>query len=405
MTTLQTLPMVFVLTGLVFYVVLGGADFGAGLWQLTAGRGEAAERIRDHAHHSMGPVWEANHVWLIFALTVLWTGYPRMFGSIASTLSIPFFVAAVGIVLRGGAYALRSGTRSPRERRAQETTLAVSSILTPAAMGLVVGAIAAGRVPAGNAAGDLVTSWLSPLPILVAMIAVAFSGYLAAVFLSGDAARRGDGDLEARFRARALGAGAVAGAAAAAGIAVMRSDAPHLYAELVGGRALPALAVSAAAGIATLVLVSRHRYEPARYSAAAAVAAVVAGWGLAQEPLLLPGLTIEQAAAPRDTLVALTIAVVAGGVVVFPALALLFRLALGGALRPGGTPSPERAGGGTAAAPGAVGRAAVACLLGGAGLLVIGEAGWTHAIGAGALLVFIALGARALIPADPPREA
>ncbi len=405
MTVLEALPAVFVLAGLVFYAVLGGADFGAGLWQLTAGRGPAAERIRDHAHHSMGPVWEANHVWLIFALTVLWTGYPRMFGSIASTLTIPFFVAAVGIVLRGGAYALRSGTRSPRERRAQETVLAVSSILTPAAMGLIVGAIAGGRVPVGNAAGDLVTSWLDPLPILVALISVAFAGYLAAVFLSGDAARRGDAGLEARFRVRALGSGAAAGAAAAAGLVALRNDAPHLYDELVRGRALPALAVSAVAGIATLVLVHRRRYEPARYSAAAAVAAVVAGWGLAQEPLLLPGLTIEQAAAPRDTLIALSIAVVAGGVVVFPALALLFRLALGGALRPGGPSAREPLDGGTAAAAGIVGRSAVACLLGGAGILVLGDAGWTHAVGAGALLAFVVLGARVLIPVEPPRDA
>src|SRR5436190_18572153 len=133
---LNTLPIVFVLAGLVFYVVLGGADFGAGLWQLLAGRGAPAQRIRDHAHHAMGPVWEANHVWLIFVLTVLWTGYPTVFASIASTLSIPFFVAAIGIILRGGAYALRPGTRTAREHR-----------LHRALLGMTVGASAGGRVP------------------------------------------------------------------------------------------------------------------------------------------------------------------------------------------------------------------------------------------------------------------
>lgn len=398
---LQALPMVFVLTGLAFYIVLGGADFGAGLWQLVAGRGERARRIRAHAHHSMGPVWETNHVWLIFALTVLWTGYPQMFGSIASTLSIPFFVAALGIVLRGGAYALRSGTSSPRERRAQELALAISSILTPAAMGLIVGAIAGGRVPVGNAAGDLVTSWLNPLSILIGTIAVAFSGYLAAVFLSADAVRRGETDLETWFRARALASGAVAGAAAAAGLVALRHDAPRLYDELVSGRALPALIASAAAGVATLALVYRRRYEPGRYSAAVAVAAVVAGWGLAQAPTLLPGLTIEQAAAPRNTLIALTIAVIAGGIVLFPALGLLFRLLLAGALEPGESPgSPEGPGRVSGAAARAAGRGAIACLVLGTGFLVLGDAGWAHSIGACALLAFVVLGTRALIPID-----
>jgi cytochrome d ubiquinol oxidase subunit II len=188
---LDTLPIVFVLTGLVLYVVLGGADFGAGLWQLLAGRGAPAQRIRDHAHHAMGPVWEANHVWLIFVITVLWTAYPHVFASIASTLSIPFFLAAIGIILRGGAYALRPGTRTGREQRTVETVLSVSSILAPFALGMMVGSIAGGRVPIGNAAGDLVTSWWNPLSVTIGLIAVAFSAYLAAVFLSGDAVRRG----------------------------------------------------------------------------------------------------------------------------------------------------------------------------------------------------------------------
>src|ERR1700730_1535411 len=115
---LYALPLVFALVGLALYTVLGGADFGAGIWQLTAGRGRDAERIRDHAHHAMGPVWEANHVWLIFVLTVTWTAYPVAFGSIASTLSVPLFIAAVGIILRGAAYALRSGPTSAKETRA-----------------------------------------------------------------------------------------------------------------------------------------------------------------------------------------------------------------------------------------------------------------------------------------------
>ena len=151
---LQTLPLVFALAGLVFYVVLGGADFGAGLWQLTAGRGPRSDRLRDHTHHAMGPVWEANHVWLIFVLTVTWTAYPQVFASIASTLSVPLFVAAIGIILRGGAYTLRPGMRSTRERRAVETVFSASSILTPFALGAMLGGVAAGKAQRGITARD-----------------------------------------------------------------------------------------------------------------------------------------------------------------------------------------------------------------------------------------------------------
>jgi cytochrome bd ubiquinol oxidase subunit II len=395
---LDTLPIVFVLAGLAFYVVLGGADFGAGLWQLLAGRGAPAQRIRDHAHHAMGPVWEANHVWLIFVITVLWTGYPRVFASIASTLSIPFFVAAIGIILRGGAYALRPGTRTAREQRTLETVLSVSSIMAPLALGMTVGAIAGGRVPVGNAAGDLVTSWLNPLSITIGLISVAFSAYLAAVFLSGDAVRRGEAGLAERFRARALASGVVAGVAAVAGVIALRRDAHGLYHELVFGRARPALIVSAAAGMATVGLVRRRRYEPARYTAALAVAAVIAGWALAQAPDLLPGYTIERAAAHDNTMIALIVAVIAGGIILFPSLAVLFRLTLAGQLSPGeaasdapGEGRPPATGGGRAA------RGAVACLVVALGFLTVADAAWAHAVGVAALFGFAILGAAALI--------
>jgi cytochrome bd ubiquinol oxidase subunit II len=401
-TLLQTLPIVFVLTGLVFYVVLGGADFGAGFWQLIGARGDdEGKRIRDHAHHAMGPVWEANHVWLIFVITVLWTAYSEVFGSIASTLSIPFFVAAIGIILRGGAYALRSGTRGIREQRRVETVLSLSSILTPFALGLMVGGIAAGRVPVGNAAGDLVTSWLNPLAITVGLIAVAFSAYLAAVFLAADAVRHDDAEMEQAFRTRALISGVVAGLVAAAGLIPLHADAPHLFHELVAGQALPAAVVSVVAGGAALLLVFRRRYEPARYTAALAVAAVIAGWALGQSPYLLPGLTIEHAAAPRNTLIAVVVAVVAGGIILFPSLVVLFRLTLGGSLAAGESAADapvERH-----PVPGAgslVGRSAVALLVIGLGFLTLANPGWAHAIGACALLAFAALATRALISDD-----
>ena len=170
---LYDLPLAFALVGLALYTVLGGADFGAGFWQLLAGKGEQADEIRDHAHQAMAPVWEANHVWLIFVLTVTWTAYPAAFGSIASTLSVPLFVAGIGIVLRGGAYALRAGTATPGEQRRIDTVVALSSVLTPFALGTVIGGIASGRVQVGNPGGSLASSWLNPTSITIGLLAVA----------------------------------------------------------------------------------------------------------------------------------------------------------------------------------------------------------------------------------------
>src|SRR5689334_24420154 len=136
---LQVLPLVFALAGLALYVVLAGADFGAGMWMVLAGGGERGERIREHAHHSMAPVWEANHVWLIFVLTVVWTAYPTAFGSIASTLCVALLIAGVGIIFRGAAYALRSGASSLREQSAIDTGFGISSVITPFALGAAIG--------------------------------------------------------------------------------------------------------------------------------------------------------------------------------------------------------------------------------------------------------------------------
>jgi cytochrome d ubiquinol oxidase subunit II len=400
---LAELPLVFALAGLIFYIVLGGADFGAGFWQLTAGEAPRSGSVRDHAHHAMGPVWEANHVWLVFVLTVTWTAYPVAFGSIASTLSIPLFIAGIGIIFRGTAYALRSGTGSRRERRTIETVFAASSILTPFALGTVVGGIASLRVPVGNAAGDLVTSWLNPTSIAIGALAVTTSAYTAAVFLSGDAARTGDDDLELRFRRRALASGIAAGVAAFAALVVLAEDAHALYHRLVAGRGLPALVASIAAGCVTLALVYRRRYEPARFSAAIAVAAIVTGWGLAQAPVLLRGLTVEEAAAPHDTLVAVTVAVLAGAVILFPSLALLFRLVLGGAFEREHVAEAAPAEGRAllaASARGLLARIAVGCLVMGVGFTTIADSGWAHAIGVPALLAFVAVGFPAALPPD-----
>jgi cytochrome bd ubiquinol oxidase subunit II len=386
---LDALPLVFVLIGGALYVALGGADLGAGLWQLAGGRDS---EVRDFAHAAMAPVWEANHVWLIFVLTVFWTAYPSAFGSIASTLAVPFFIALLGLVFRGAAYALRGGALTPRESGRIDTTFAFSSILVPFALGAALGGIATDRVPVGNAAGSLWSSWLNITSIFIGFIAVVFCAYLAAVYLAADAARDGKQSLEREFRRRSLGAGLVAGGLAIVGIVVVDLDSHQLFHSLTSGSTLPAVITSGLAGAGTLVLVFRRCYEPARYCAGLAVSAVIAGWALARWPEILPSLSIHRAAASHDTLVCLVVAVLAGGVIVFPALAVLFRLTLTGRFRASELELRETRSSGTGTSVfGSLLRVAIACLVAGFGLLTIANAPWMHGVGVTCLISFVVL--------------
>jgi cytochrome bd ubiquinol oxidase subunit II len=327
--TLAEAPLLLMLVGLAAYAVLGGADFGAAFWQLGA-RGENGAALREHAYRAIGPVWEANHVWLVFVLVVCWTAYPDAFASIFSTLTVPLFIAALGVILRGTAYAVHAGTAREIERRAIDGVFSASSILTPFALGTAVGAIASGRVPVGNARGDLVTSWLNPTSMAIGVLAVANGAYVAAVYLAADALRGGNHNLTAAFRARSLVAGLATGAIAFAALIVVALDAGHVGERLLEWPALAAVAASAAAGLLTLELVRRSHFGATRYGASVAVASIVMGWALAQRPELLPGLTVEEAAAGRETLIATVVGVALGGLVVVPSLALLFGLVLRG---------------------------------------------------------------------------
>jgi cytochrome bd ubiquinol oxidase subunit II len=395
---LKALPLTFVLAGLVLYTVLGGADFGAGFWELVAGRGERAARIRAHAHRSMGPVWEANHVWLIFVLTVFWTSYPTAFGSIASTLAVPLFIAALGIILRGAAYALRAGAASARESGVIDTIFSVSSVLTPFALGAAIGAIATDRVPVGNASGHPISSWWNPTSVFIGALAVANCAYLAAVYLAADAARLGERPLERAFRRRALGAGVVAGALALGGILVVETDDHRLYHSLLSGDALAAVIASFLAGVTTLGLVWRRRFDAARVGASVAVATIIAGWALARWPTILPGLTVENGAAGHDTLVWIVVSVAVGGAITFPSLGLLFALALTGRFQGAARPAfgldarratvEPRLGTGVPAA----------CFVAGLGLLTFADAAWAHAIGVLCLFGFIVTAFGAIVP-------
>jgi cytochrome d ubiquinol oxidase subunit II len=313
-------------TGATLYALFGGADFGGGLWDLVAGGAERGERPRALIQSSLTPVWEANHVWLIFILVVLWTAFPGAFGAVMSTLYVPLALAALGIVLRGAGFAFRKSIRSLRARRAMGATFAFSSVLTPFFMGTVVGAIAAGNVPAGGD-GDPFSSWLAPLPLLVGALFVASGAYLAAVFLVYDARRAGEPDLADYFARRALAAALVAGGFALAGIFALHSEARYVYDGLTSD-GLPLVIASGACGTAALVLLARRARAGLRPLAAGAVVAVIWGWGVAQFPYLLPtSLRISQSAAPDPTLDSVMIVFGAAALLVLPSLALLFALA------------------------------------------------------------------------------
>ncbi len=311
--------------GATFYALFGGADFGGGFWDLVAGGPERGQRPRDVIQRSLTPVWEANHVWLIFVLVVLWTAFPPAFSAIFTTLYVPIALAALGIVLRGAGFAFRKSLVGLRERRAMGATFAISSLLTPFFMGAAIGAIAAGNVPAeGN--GDPFSSWIQPLPLSIGAMFVASGAYLAAVFLVGDA-RRGDPEMERYFERRALGAALVAGAFAIAGLVALHAEARYVFDRLTG-EGLPLVVLSLLCGLALLAAMLRGRRRPLRPLAAGAVVAVIWGWGVAQFPYLLPtSLRIDQAAAPDPTLTTLFVVFAAAAVLVLPSLGLLYTLA------------------------------------------------------------------------------
>src|SRR5580765_8033006 len=308
------------------YAVFAGADFGAGLWSLLAGSGDRGRRPRELIDWALGPVWEANHVWLIFALVVLWTGFSSTFEAVFSTLFIPLSLAALGIVLRGSGFAFQHNARRERGRLVSETLFGVASVLTPFFMGTVVGAVASGRVPVGNAAGDPVTSWLNPLSLVLGALFVATCAYLSAVFLVSDARRARAPDLERYFVTRAIVSAIVTGALAAAGLVVLRSEARFVFDGLKGD-ALPLVILSVVCGGAVLILLRRNTRRGARVLAAGAVACVIWAWGVAQHPYLLPQkLTIAAAAAPSATLTSVLIVFAVAVLVVLPSLGLLFTL-------------------------------------------------------------------------------
>jgi cytochrome d ubiquinol oxidase subunit II len=316
------------LVGVTLYAVLGGADFGGGLWDLLAGgdaRGRAPRRLIDE---SITPVWEANHVWLIFCLVIFWTAFPRAFVSVMNTCALPIWLAVAGIVLRGAGFAFRKEVSRLGLMRAAGATFALSSLLTPFFMGTVIGAIATGAVHAGATRASQ-AAWTSGTALLAGLLFVAACAYLAAAYLVGEAARRGQRPLEAYFTLRARLAAMVAGALSLAVLAELHGSDHGLYARLSAGRALPLVIVAGLCGLAVFAGVdARRRLGAVRAIAALGVAAVIWGWGVAQYPRLLPGtnLTLTNAGAPHSIFVALVVLFIIALLLLGPSFVLLFTL-------------------------------------------------------------------------------
>jgi cytochrome d ubiquinol oxidase subunit II len=323
---MSTAAAVVLFVGILAYALFGGADFGAGFWDLVAGGPSRGERPRSVIEHAIGPVWEANHVWLIFSFVVLWTCFPEAYASITLTLFVPLTLAALGIVLRGSGFAFRKAVTKLSSRRNFGAAFAASSILVPFCFGAVIGAIASGRVPAGGQAGDPWSSWINPTSILGGVLAVTMAAYLSSVYLVWDARRLSDDEMVEYFRRRSVGAAVVAGVVAAAGILVLRADADYLFDGLTS-RALPIVIVSTLAGAASLVLLTRGAQRGARLLSALAVLTLLLAWGVAQWDYILPtSLTVADAAAPSGTITAVLIATALAVVLIGPSFVLLFVL-------------------------------------------------------------------------------
>jgi cytochrome d ubiquinol oxidase subunit II len=313
------------LASVTLYAILGGADFGGGFWDLVAGADERGRAPRQLIDESITPVWEANHVWLVFDLVIFWTAFPHAFAAVMTAVSLPIWLALAGIVLRGAGFAFRKEITRTSLVRATGATFALSSLVTPFFMGAVVGAVASGAIPAQASHASLGT-WTNSTSLLAGSLFVAACAYLAAVYLTAEAAGRGDTQLQTYFSRRARVAAIVAGALSLAALGELHSSDPTVYQRLTG-RALPLVILAGVCGLAALALVAT-RPLLTRGIAALGIAAVIWGWGVAQYPTLLPrtNVTLSNGGAPHPTLVAIIVLAVTVTVVIVPCFVLLFAL-------------------------------------------------------------------------------
>jgi cytochrome d ubiquinol oxidase subunit II len=312
------------------YVLMGGADFGGGVWDLLASGPRRAEQ-RALIAKTIAPIWEANHVWLIVVVVTLFTAFPVAYGTIGTVLHLPLALMLIGIVLRGSAFVFRSSGTGRNERWRWGRVFAFSSTIPPVLLGVVIGALATGdvgeaaaRVATGSFYDVYVAPWLAPFPIAVGLMALALFAFLAAVYLTVEA---GDEPVGEDFRRRAIATAVVAFVLAFGALALSQREVPPVRTGLTAapwGWALHVLA--GAAAVTALVSLWRRKYRVARLSAAAQVSLILWGWALAQYPFVIPStLTIRQAAAPAVTLKLLLVGLAIGSAVLIPSLVYLLR--------------------------------------------------------------------------------
>jgi cytochrome d ubiquinol oxidase subunit II len=325
---------------LIAYAVLGGADFGGGVWDLFA-TGPRREAQRAAIAHAMCPVWEANHVWLIFVIVIIFSAFPRAYAQLSIALFIPFHLVLLGIILRGAAFVFRAyspqsapGAGAGPAARKWGAVFGAASVITPVLLGMCLGAISSGDIavyagdaaaatdPSGNAGGTG-TVWLAPVSVLIGLLALSICAYLAAVFLANET----DGDLRDDFRTRALLAGTAVVVLSTAALPLVYTQAPHLWLGLVGGPATPVFVAGVLAALVSGWWLRARRYRLARISSVVQVSCLLIGWAIAQSPYIIyPGLTLTDAAAPRSTLLFILWSTPAGMALLLPSLWLLFRV-------------------------------------------------------------------------------
>jgi cytochrome d ubiquinol oxidase subunit II len=315
------------IVSLMFYALLAGADYGGGVWDLFA-RGQRGTKQRELIAEAIGPVWEANHVWLILVLVILFTGFPSAFSVIATALHIPLTLLLVGIVLRGSAFTFRTydSERDDVQRR-WSRVFSVASIITPVLLGVTLGAIASGtiKVEDGVVTSGFWKSWLAPFPFAVGFFALSLFAFLAAVYLTLETT---DERLQEDFRRRALLSGCVVGGLALTVFLLSGTGAPSVRAGLTkSGWAVPLHLATAISALGAFYFLWKRKYAPARFCAAVQVSLILWGWALAQFPFIVePDINISAAAAPRATLRLLLIALGAGALLLFPSFYYLFRV-------------------------------------------------------------------------------
>jgi len=324
---LETIIAVVMIAALIIYALLGGADYGGGVWDLFAfGKGAPAQRTL--IAQAIGPVWEANHVWLILVIVILFTAFPPAFAAISTALHIPLTLLLIGIVLRGTTFTFRSyDVQRDNVQRRWSVVFSIASIITPVLLGIVLGAIASGtiRVENGVVVSGFLKSWLAPFPVVVGFCALSLFGLLGAVYLTVEAS---ENELQEDFRLRALIAGIAVGVLALTVFILAGTGAPTVRAGI--SRSWWALALhlaTAAFASGAFYALWNRKYKVARICAVAQVTLILVGWALAQFPYLVePDMTIYSAAAPRATLQLLIIALAAGVLVLLPSYYYLFRV-------------------------------------------------------------------------------